>query len=191
MNDDDWEAFKKQVDFGNKKIKKCQILVEKNEPSQKAEDFKEKRASSKEYQDKHVVLRKQRKIIAEIILDLLCGNTLEQAIFDHYPDGRDSMPANAFESLMNFPDQMVVGRHFSSACYMEHSIPATLYLALKYRKNPEQGLISNTMCGGDNAGRGAVLGALLGSTGGLSCWPEKWVKGLLHPPEMVLLNMLS
>ena len=128
------------------------------------------------------------KIIAEIILDLLCGNTLEQAIFDHYPDGRDSMPANGFESLMNFPDQMVVGRHFSSACYMEHSIPATLYLALKYRKNPEQGLISNTMCGGDNAGRGAVLGALLGAAGGLSCWPEKWLKGLLNPPEMVLLN---
>ena len=72
--------------------------------------------------------------------------------------------------------------------YMEQSIPATLFLASKYAKNPEQGLIANTMCGGDNAGRGAVLGVLLGAQGGLSCWPERWINGLLQPPEMVFLK---
>lgn len=71
---------------------------------------------------------------------------------------------------------------------MEHAIPATLYLACKYASNPEQGLIANTMCGGDNAGRGAVLGALLGAEGGVSGWPERWINGLLNPPEVFILR---
>ena len=62
---------------------------------------------------------------------------------------------------------------------MDQSIPATLYLALKYGQEAASGLISNTMCGGDNAGRGSVLGALLGAAGGLNCWPDRWRNGLI------------
>ncbi len=127
------------------------------------------------------------KIIARIILDVLHGRKLESAVHDHYQEENDGQTKQPLESLFEFPDQMVVGKHFSSACYMNQSIPATLYLALKYGRNPEKGLIANTMCGGDNAGRGSVLGALLGAEGGLSCWPDKWVKGLLHPPPVVSL----
>ncbi len=39
-------------------------------------------------------------------------------------------------------------------------------------------MIANTMCGGDNAGRVAVLGAVNGMGG----WPAKWVDVLLQPP---------
>jgi ADP-ribosylglycohydrolase len=130
------------------------------------------------------------KIIATIVLDVLNGIPLEKTISDHFPyekDGKSGETKLSFESLFDFPDEVVVGKHFSSACYMEHSIPATLFLALKYSKQPELGLITNTMCGGDNAGRGAVLGALLGAEGGFSCWPERWVNGLLHPPEIFVL----
>jgi len=40
-------------------------------------------------------------------------------------------------------------------------------------------LISNTMCSGDNAGRGSVLGALLGAAGGLNGWSSRWINGLI------------
>lgn len=128
------------------------------------------------------------KIIAKIVIDVLNGNGLGQSIVAHFLDGKGDKTKQSFESLFEFPDDLVVGKHFSSACYMEHSIPATLYLAYKYASKPEQGLIANTMCGGDNASRGAVLGALFGANGGLSCWPERWVNGLRHPPEVTFLK---
>lgn len=128
------------------------------------------------------------KIIARIILDLLHGKKLEKAVFDHYQNDTARGKKQPLQSLFEFPDQTVVGRHFSSACYLEDSIPATLYLALKYCKDPEQGLIANTMCGGDNAGRGSVLGALLGAANGFNCWPDRWIKGLRHPPRIVSLD---
>lgn len=127
--------------------------------------------------------------IANSVLDVLTGASLEQAIAAHFPERKDGRTELSFESLFDFPDEVVVGKHFSSACYMDQSVPATLYLALKYQDNPEKGLVANTMCGGDNAGRGSVLGALLGAAGGLSCWPERWINGLLDPPEAVFLNM--
>jgi ADP-ribosylglycohydrolase len=128
------------------------------------------------------------KIIARILLDVLDGRKLDTAIHDHYKQQDTGQTQYPFETLFEFPDQMVVGNHFSSACYMDASIPATLYLALKYAQTPEKGLIANTMCGGDNAGRGSVLGALFGAACGINGWPEKWVKGLVQPPPVFSLN---
>ena len=77
---------------------------------------------------------------------------------------------------------MVVGRRLSTACYVEDAVPAVVYLALKYHDDPERALVANTNLGGDNAGRGAVLGALMGAAHGLESFPERWVDGLLEPP---------
>jgi len=59
-------------------------------------------------------------------------------------------------------DNDVVGRLFSSACYITDSWPSVLYLAYKYCNRMEAGLLANTNLGGDNVHRGAVLGVLLG-----------------------------
>jgi len=59
-------------------------------------------------------------------------------------------------------DRDIVGRVFSSACYISDSWPAILYLAYKYRDDPRAGLLANANAGGDNVHRGAVLGVLFG-----------------------------
>jgi len=59
-------------------------------------------------------------------------------------------------------DRDIVGRVFSSACYISDSWPAILYLAYKYRDQPRAGLLANANVGGDNVHRGAVLGVLFG-----------------------------
>lgn len=63
-------------------------------------------------------------------------------------------------------DNDVVGRMFSSACYITDSWPSVLYLAYKYCDSQKAGLLSNTNLGGDNVHRGAVLGCLLGLASG-------------------------
>ena len=90
-----------------------------------------------------------------------------------------------FLKWLDQTDDRVVGRRFSTACYVEDSVPSVLYLALKYHIDPENGLIANTNLGGDNAYRGAVLGALLGAANGIESFPERWIRGLRHhPPEL-------
>lgn len=65
---------------------------------------------------------------------------------------------------------------------------AVLYLALEYYNAPEAGLIVNTNLGGENAYRGAALGALLGAANGLAAFPDRWVSGLRHPPSDLMLS---
>jgi ADP-ribosylglycohydrolase len=63
-------------------------------------------------------------------------------------------------------DSEVIGNRYSSACYIEHSWPATLYLAYHYRENAKQALIANTNLGGDNVHRGCLLGVIFGLISG-------------------------
>lgn len=81
------------------------------------------------------------KMVANILLDLLHGQSIEAAVAAHYHPSHGPEPAHSFDSLVEFPDQIVVGKHFSSACYMDQSVPATLFLALKYARDPEAGLV--------------------------------------------------
>jgi len=126
-------------------------------------------------------------VIARALLDIMQGKTLRDSIKWAVLDSSVDVDVKDLEALVDYPDSTVVGKHFSSACYVEYAVPATLYLALKYGDSPERGLIANTMCGGDNAGRGAVLGALLGAAHGINNWPSKWIDGLLFPPPVVQL----
>ena len=120
--------------------------------------------------------------IASILLDLLKGNSMKDSIKAAAPESGIDLDIELYEKLTDYPDTTVVTKHFSSACYVDYAVPATIFLALKYEMAPENGIIANTMCGGDNAGRGAVLGALLGAVNGIKGWPAEWVDGLLHPP---------
>lgn len=65
------------------------------------------------------------------------------------------------------PDEVVIGRVLSPACYIKDAFPAALYLAWKYRDNPREGFIANAMVGGDSCHRGAVVGAVLGMSAGV------------------------
>jgi ADP-ribosylglycohydrolase len=63
-------------------------------------------------------------------------------------------------------DRDIVGRVFSSACYISDSWPDVLYLAYKYCDDPRSGLLANANAGGDNVHRGALLGVLFGLING-------------------------
>ena len=81
-------------------------------------------------------------------------------------------------------DQAVIGGMLSSACYIDQSFPAVLYLMARYPDDFEAALVANANAGGDNCHRGAVLGALLGAGLGFHAVPERWIRGLRARPEL-------
>ncbi len=81
-------------------------------------------------------------------------------------------------------DLAVIGGQLSSACYIEHSFPAVLYLAAQYSDDFEAALVANTNVGGDNCHRGAVLGAILGAAVGYQAIPHRWIEGLRQRAEL-------
>jgi ADP-ribosylglycohydrolase len=131
------------------------------------------------------------QLLVSVLLEALSGRSLYDALLGATQEQRSPFLAHPFLQWLDQPDEVVVGSRFSTACYVEHSVPAVVYLALKYHKSPEAGLIANTNLGGDNAYRGAVLGALLGAANGLAAFPEKWVAGLRHPPPALMLSTTS
>jgi ADP-ribosylglycohydrolase len=121
-------------------------------------------------------------LLGGLLLQILNGLPLKEALTAEMGKQRSPFAGYPFLKWLDETDDLVVGRRFSTACYVEESVPSVIYLALKYHDDPENGLIANTNLGGDNAYRGAVLGALLGAANGIEAFPERWIKGLRHPP---------
>lgn len=125
-------------------------------------------------------------LLVDILLTVLGGELLEEVVVHKIMRQDNPLLGHPLIRWLDDRDEIVVGRRLSSACYVEEAIPATIYLALKYHQDVEKGLIANTNLGGDNAGRGAVLGALLGAANGHRAFPGPWIKGLRHPPTNLI-----
>lgn len=121
-------------------------------------------------------------LLLDILLPVLSGESLKDTIVNKIKRQDSPLLGLPFLRWLTDPDETVIGKRLSSACYVEDAMPAILYLALKYHNDAAQGLIANTNLGGENAGRGAVLGALLGAANGPQAFPKPWVDGLRHPP---------
>ena len=131
-------------------------------------------------------MRTSATLIIDLLLEFLNGKPLRQAILDKIDAQKKPLLGHSFMKWLRDPDEMVIGPRFSTACYVEDSVPAVIYLCLKYHDDPERALIANTNLGGDNAGRGAVLGALLGAAHGIEGFPKRWVENLVEPPPDII-----
>ncbi len=128
------------------------------------------------------LMRTAATLIVDLLLAVLAGTPLQEAIAAQIDAQKNPLLGHPFMKWMSESDEMVVGRRLSTACYVEFAVPAVVYMALKYHDDPEEALIANTNLGGDNAGRGAVLGALVGAAHGFDGFPLRWVENLVDPP---------
>ena len=129
-----------------------------------------------------IKMKTAASLVTDLLLEVLGGKPLRAALLEGFARQESSYWGHPFEKWREEPDETVVGGRLSPACYVEDAIPAVLYLALKYHQDAENGLIANTNLGGDNAHRGAVLGALLGAGNGMEAFPDRYIHGLLQPP---------
>lgn len=125
------------------------------------------------------------KLLAIVLLDLM---PLKEAVAQAGKELGVDIPAVARKVPLTRDTlqaaSSVIGRVFTSACYIEGSFPSLLYLAYALADDPEAAVIANTNAGGENCHRGSALGALMGAAHGKSKWPERWTKGLHNVKEI-------
>ncbi len=139
-------------------------------------DLAELRATVKQHVSlthAHPNVQRAADTLARIILRIREGLPLREAIQN---EAGDWISGNKADKWSTQPDTQVIGQRFSPACYIAEAMPASLYLAWKYHDDFSAGITANTMVGGDNCHRGAVVGSLLGAANGV---PENWLDGLL------------
>lgn len=76
-----------------------------------------------------------------------------------------------------------IGR-FGQMCEISAAFPATIHLIAAYEDRLEEGLIQNVMAGGDSAGRGLLVGLVLGAWGGRAALPDRWLSGWAAADEI-------
>jgi ADP-ribosylglycohydrolase len=67
---------------------------------------------------------------------------------------------------------------FGQGCPLPQSFPASIQCVLKHGDSFRDAILANIRAGGDNAGRGAMLGAWMGALLGVKAIPEEWRRKL-------------
>ena len=117
-------------------------------------------------------ISKAARVFVRLLYAIATGMSLRDAIELH---GSYFVSRGALDTWSQLEDRDVVGRHLTTACYLPESFTASLHLAWKYHEDFTAGILANARCGGDNAHRGAVVGALLGVANDI---PNYWLKDL-------------
>ncbi len=73
---------------------------------------------------------------------------------------------------------------FGQACPLAQSFPSALHAFLKHSNDFESAILATLRAGGDNAGRGAILGSWLGAHLGVDAIPREWRTRLTAAPRI-------
>lgn len=124
---------------------------------------------------RHSNVQRAADCLARLLQALHGGQPLREALPELAGDWLSSKKAAKWAER---PDDIIIGRVMSPACYIAEAFPAALYLAWKYHDDFEAGIIANAQVGGDSCHRGVVVGALLGASQTI---PAKWLQELSPP----------
>ncbi len=125
----------------------------------------------------HANVLRAADTLVRLLWEIREGLSLEEAI---QQQAGDWISLRKAEGWLTQPDTHVIGQRYSPACYIDQSMPASLYLAWKYADSFSEAIQANAEVGGDNCHRGAVVGALLAALN-----PDQikvWEEGLLAGP---------
>ncbi len=141
----------------------------------------------------HVILAAE--VFAGITLDVLGGAPPQKALADAQTrHGNDEQIARWLGQGLESAHQdtrQAIGE-FGQMCEIDAAFPATIHLIAKYEEDLSAALIENVMAGGDSAGRGLLVGMVLGAYQGLTEIPTRWLSELKrHDQILALLEKLD
>ncbi len=138
----------------------------------------------------HVWLTHPDKKLLEVVdayvtlIDTLLNREENEAADTAFIEAASVISGTRLDKLLaaDKPDNYVVGRTYSLACYITDSWPSVCYLAAKYSADDKRAMLTNTNLGGENAHRGSVLGTLVGLASG--AYSADWYEGLRIHDEL-------
>lgn len=80
-------------------------------------------------------------------------------------------------------------KDFGQMCEIDAAFPCVVHLISKYENDLKTAIVENAMAGGDSAGRGLIVGAILGAYLGAGAIPERWLSELKAYDHIVSLLM--
>lgn len=118
------------------------------------------------------------KFTTELMLELIIGKPLLDSILtvsQKYPQIEKTISRLRMRLL---EDTVEVVKDIGQSCSSQFAFPAAMYIILKYPTNFVDAMKYNVLAGGDSAGRGMLIGMILGASIGFSHLPTDWVKAL-------------
>lgn len=78
---------------------------------------------------------------------------------------------------------VAIGR-FGQSCHADEALAGVVHLIARYENDIKEALIQSVMAGGDSAGRGMMVGMVLGAYLGSQSLPAEWISGLKREKEI-------
>jgi ADP-ribosylglycohydrolase len=75
-------------------------------------------------------------------------------------------------------------KDFGQMCETAAAFPGVIHLIAKYENDLKHALVENVMAGGDSAGRGLIVGMLLGAYLGMDTLPQSWLTDMKAYPQI-------
>jgi ADP-ribosylglycohydrolase len=75
-------------------------------------------------------------------------------------------------------DSLQAVRRFGQTCHSEQAFPDVIHFIARYESDLEEALVRSAMAGGDSAGRGLLIGMILGAHLGKAAIPERWIAAM-------------
>jgi len=95
----------------------------------------------------------------------------------HYPKGPIADWVSQGTQSVGEETRRAIAR-FGQMCEIEAAFPAVVHLIARYENSLSEALVENVMAGGDSAGRGLLVGMVLGAHLGIEAIPPAWLSEL-------------
>jgi ADP-ribosylglycohydrolase len=99
------------------------------------------------------------------ILQLQEEQSVETPMFKWIEKGLDSIEQESRQAILDF----------GQMCETAAAFPGVIHLIVKYENDLKTALVENIMAGGDSAGRGLLVGLVLGAHLGVDAIPQNWL----------------
>jgi ADP-ribosylglycohydrolase len=132
---------------------------------------------------------------ASIAHQILAGTAPLAAIEQAQKDDFHSDPFNEWiqmglESTGRESRQAILD--LGQMCEIPAAFPGVVHLIAKYENDLKTALVENVMAGGDSAGRGLLVGLVLGAHLGMEAIPPEWLNAMKAYPQIVdMLNKID
>lgn len=122
-------------------------------------------------------------VTQEVLLGKHPEDALESALQKlSLPEAFASWVRHGLESAAMETEAAVLD--FGQSCAADGAFPSVVHCIARYANDLREGLIQNVMVGGDSAGRGLLVGMVLGAYHGFQAIPTEWIEKLLAGPKI-------